>query len=515
MAKAGKTLSAAAVLVCLAAMSLWPATASGKGTQTSVNIGFETFEPTIAGTANGDLYFSTTPESGVAVGWKASIARSTDAGKTWKDVGPTLPSGHSNPPETNDPYIYADPATGRVFTFHMGPILTCSILSFSDDAGKTWFTNPKGCSPTAVWDHQTIVAAKPRSTPTVGYPNILHQCVNAIYAAMCATSVDGGLTWGPSVPAYVNEGPGQTGEACGAQHGHLTNGPDGKVYLPTSACGTYPTVYITEDDGLSWRKSVIAEMPTPFVDPSVSVDSKGNLYAVFIDERGFLHYATSRNDGQKWSKPVTLAEGYTANMPVIVAGDPGKVVVAYPATNDLPKGYDTKDYLDGPAADLIKKVSWGANMTVSLNGLDQNPTFRTTVTTGNDPIGRGRICTRATRCEYLIDFIEAVIGADGHPYASFVDGCVDECAVKSSGPQIGGTGQGLLATLPDVKLCAALCWRYKSGASEGPFDLARAMEHATSREAWASSLEHSHLSPKMRDLMTEAAESRIEAIFGR
>lgn len=514
--KAGRSFGAAVVIVCLALVALWPGTASGKGKPTAIHIGFETFEPTIAGTPNGDLWFSTTPTSGVAAGWKASIARSTDGGRTWKDVGPTLPTGHSNPPETNDPYIYADPATGRVFTFHMGPILTCSILSFSDDNGKTWLTNPKGCSPTAVWDHQTIVAAKPRGTTTIGYPNVLHQCVNAIYAAMCATSVDGGLTWGPSVPAYLNEGPGQTGEACGAQHGHLANGPDGKVYLPTSACGTYPMVYITEDDGLTWRKSVIAEMATPFVDPSVSVDSKGNLYAVFIDERGFLHYSTSRNDGQKWSKPIAIAEGYTANMPVIVAGDPGKVFIAYPATNDLPKGYDTKGYLDGNPADLMKKVAWGANMTVTINGLDDNPTFKTTVTTGSDPIGRGRICTRATRCNYLIDFIEAVIGADGHPYASFVDGCIDDCAKSAAGPQINGTGVGLLATLPDVKLCATICWRYKgAGKLAGTFDLARAMQHANDPAAAAISYEHSHLAPKLRDLMADAAASRMAAIFGR
>ena len=220
MVKVGKAFGAAAVLVCLAAVSLWPTAASGKGSPTAVNIGFESFEPTIAGTATGDLYFSTTPVCGVAVGWMASIARSDEGGWTWKDVGPTLPTGHSNPPETNDPYIYVDQTTGRVFQFHMSPILLCSMMAWSDDAGATWSHNPVGCSPTGAWDHQTMVAARPRLLPTVDYPNVLHQCVSAVAATMCARSLNGGMTWSTETPVHPNPGPSDDA-VCGTQHGHL------------------------------------------------------------------------------------------------------------------------------------------------------------------------------------------------------------------------------------------------------------------------------------------------------
>lgn len=510
-----KSVLGVGVVGSLLVSSFLPGTAAGKkpaAGKPAYDIGFQTFEPTLGATANGDLYFSTTPSSGVALGWAASIAKSQDAGRTWKDVGPQLVEGETNPPETNDPYIYVDPATSRIFTFHMAPILTCSIMSFSDDGGSSWQANPRGCSPTVIWDHQTMVAAKPRGTQTMGYPNILHQCVNAVYAAMCARSLDGGLTWGPSVPVYPKPEP---TEGCGSQHGHLTASPDGKVYLPTSLCGTKPTVFISEDDGLTWRESVIADMNTPFIDPTVSVDSKGNLYAAYVDESGWLYFSSSKNDGVKWTKPVRVAKGYTANMPVIVAGDPGKVSIAYPGTNDLSKGYKTKGYLDSPAdPELMEKIAWGANFTTSYNALGANPKFKTTVSTGSDPIGRGRMCSNGTRCSYLVDFIEAVIGPDGRPYASFADGCVGECSRSAKGTQVAGTANGLLTTLATgPRLCSSVCWRFK-GAPKSGIDPTAAFRFAQTPEQRRSSMGHATVTAEQEALMRRASKSRLKAVLG-
>ena len=509
-----KSGSAAGVIGVLLITSLWSGPAVGKKAapgKSAYDIGIETFEPTLGAASNGDLYFSTTPTGGVAIGWSASVAKSQDGGRSWKDVGPRLVGDTSNPPETNDPYIYVDPSTNRVFTFHMAPILVCSVMSFSDDGGESWQANPRGCSPTVVWDHQTMVVAKPRSTQTIGYPNILHQCVNAVYAAMCSRSLDGGLSWGPAVPVYPNP---QPNELCGSQHGHLTASPDGKVYLPTSLCGTKPTVYISEDDGLTWRESVIADVDVPFIDPTVSVDAKGNLYAAYVDESGWLYFSSSKNDGVKWTKPIKVAKGYTANMPVIVAGDPGKVAIAYPGTNDLKKGYDTKGYLTDPPADLAPKISWGANFTISHNALAGKPDFKTIVSTGKDPIGRGRMCERGTRCSYLVDFIEAVIGPDGRPYAAFADGCVGECARNWDGAQVAGTANGLLTTVPKgPRLCSSVCWRYK-GAPKSAIDLKAAFGFAQSPAQRRSSLEHASVSTEDQALIRQATQSRLQAVFG-
>lgn len=220
---------------------------------TTFPVGTNTFEPTLGADGDGSLFYSVTPGSGVVLGFRAGTFKSDDLGRTWTDVSPTL-AGQDYPPETNDPYIYVDQTTGRVFQFHMEPILTCSMLAWTDDAGESWTLNPYGCGPTAVWDHQTMVAARPRLTPTVEYPNVLHQCVNSVYAAMCSRSLNGGLTWEPGTPVHENPGP-QDDNLCGAQHGHLAAAPDGTVYLPTSLCGSRPTVFVSRDDGLTWQPS--------------------------------------------------------------------------------------------------------------------------------------------------------------------------------------------------------------------------------------------------------------------
>ncbi|MDQ4065518.1 MAG: glycoside hydrolase [Actinomycetota bacterium] len=513
-----KAAVALALVATLAGPSLVPtgaAAARGDLKGAAYSLGIDTFEPTLGATANGDLYFSITPSSpGVAIGWTASTAKSTDGGKNWADIGPKV-GDETMPPETNDPYIYVDPGTGRIFQFHMSPILTCSILSWSDDGGKTWQTNPVGCSPTGVWDHQTIVAAKPRTVETSGYPNVLVQCVNAVYALMCARSLDGGSTWLPVEPVYINDYLVTGG--CGAQTGHLTAAPDGTIYLPTSVCGTNPTVFISKDDGATWTRSVMSKMDTPFVDPSVSVDSKGNVYGTWIDNKGFLHMAVRRNSGKSWSKSVEVAPKWTANMPVIVAGDPGKIVVAYPSTNDLRNGYETKGYsMRGGDPNVVRKVAWGANLTVSTNALDAKPSFETVVATGSDPLGRGAVCVAATRCDILVDFIEAVIGPDGRPYAAFVDGCTGKCSKSADAPNDPGTGTGLMATLVSgPRLCASLCWRYEAARGKVAAAIALLYGVTNYEPSDAVGFTVTEMSRELQRLREQATRSRIEAVTGR
>lgn len=418
-----------------------------------LNTGAETFEPTLGADPAGNLYYAEADAAdGVAIGFQAGMYKSTDKGATWTDISPKL-AGQNIPPETNDPYIYLDPKTGRAFNFHMSPILTCSILSWTDNGGQSWTTNPAGCFPTVVWDHQTMVAAKPRVLPTNGYPNILHQCVNAVYANMCTRSLDGGLTWSPPTVTFPNEN-----LPCGAFSGHLAAAPDGTLYLPTSLCGDQTTVYVSRDDGLSWTKRVVSDIDVNGTDPTVGVDSQGNVYVAFVDTKGTLYLSVSKDLGATWSSPVVAsAPGITGSMPAIAVGDPGRVAIAYPGTDDLPAGFASEPLPRSEEA-------WYPYFSVSFNALDANPTFDSLSASGTDPLQRGHACINGGRCGYQVDFIDAIIGPDGRPYASFADGCTSAACVTN--PSVnnneGSTGKGVVATITQSPMlfCDAPCWKY-------------------------------------------------------
>jgi hypothetical protein len=430
-------------------------------------VGEATFEPTMGAGPDGSLLFATTPARGIpaGVGFGASISRSTDGGTSWKDVGARV-AGQRVPLETNDPYIYVDPTTGRIFEFHMAPILTCAQISFSDDGGATWTNNPVGCGPTGAWDHQTMVAAKPRFLSTTnGYPNILHQCVNAVYAEMCSRSLDGGLTWSPSTVAWPND---KASSLCGTQTGHLAAAPDGVLYLPTSDCGTFPTVGISTDDGLTWKRVRMANVPMPFDDPAVAVDADGVVYATFFDALGQLHFLRSADQGATWTAPVKVTTNQvTAGKVSMVVGDAGKVAIAFVGTGSIPGQYAGRSKL---SSEENAAVRWGAFLTTSLDALSDTPTFTTTEVTGTDPLMQSTAaCGPGLRCAYIVDFIGSAVTPQGRPYGAFVDGCTAVCAVTPGARNnvSGTTGRGVVASV-DVDLCEARCPQFGPAPAGAP-----------------------------------------------
>lgn len=432
------------------------------------DITFEAFEPTMGSDHEGNLYFATTPAGGVALGWEASIGASFDRGESWVDIRPNT-AGINTPPETNDPYAYVDPGTGRVFAFHMGPILTCSILSWTDDKGATWETSPVGCAPTGVWDHQTMVAARPvDGVTTFGYPNVLVQCVNAIYAAECGRSLDGGLTWQHTVPVHLNTAAVETTSTCGAQHGHLAADHAGNIYLPTSECGTGAYVHISRDSGLTWERRVISPDPTPFSDPAVAVDAEGTIYAVWSDFAGAMQFARSTDGGDSWTDPIRVTPpSVTGKLPTMVSGDKGRIAFAFIGTDDYgPRGYEAQAYSeeneDGWFADELEFGGW---LSYSLDADSDVPTFTTIEATGTDPLMRGNACTHENRCGVVVDFIGSTVTPDGRIYASVIDGCLEACD-RDTGNDVTGRGNGVVIHLPGVDLCETTCPRFPAGSGE-------------------------------------------------
>lgn len=407
------------------------------------SIGQYATEPTIGAHPDGTLFMTAMAPRPVR-GQMPTILRSDDKGQSWYDVGPGT---HVN---TNDPYVYVDPDTGRVFMSDILP-LSCTFLSWSDDKGESWTTNPYACGNSHVNDHQTIVTAWPRALPvTPLYPKIVYICTNDVAYFACATSLNGGLTFGAQVPVDVGVDPSRTDMAsgeevpiCGATTAHMRAGPDGKVYLPKSECSiqaSRPVVYVTADDGLTWTKKVISETIMEGHEIGFAIDEENNLYATFPSQEGRMLFAASSDGGQTWTEARDVtAPGVTATMFVAAAArGAGSVSFAYIGST-IEGGYEGKGTGNaGIAGDLLGQpdlpewdgATWNAYIGV-ITDVFGSPILQTvTVNDPLDPLARG-LCGR-TRCHGMNDFIDMVVDAEGRPWVAFVDVCTRECVTDAS-----------------------------------------------------------------------------------
>ena len=409
----------------------------------SFRIGTRSYEPTIGADA-GDALFTTADV--LASRFRGpTVLRSLDNGRTWEDVGPKLPGGEPLPPASFDPFVHVDRATGRVFMDDIFPV-GCGVLSWSDDQGATWTTNPLACGNPQLNDHQTLVTARPRALPTLGYPNVVHRCVNNILYAGCAASHDGGRTFRPQTPVDV------VGVECSGQTGHLAADPDGRVFLPFGTCSGGPMVAVSEDDGLTWTGHRIDEthpLHESGHDVALASDEAGNVYALWPHE-GQLWLAHSVDHGKTWSpaRNVTAREVTAVGHFALAAGAPGRVALAYVGTT-LEGGYEGRptadvDLLSDETFEEWAGATWNGYVVVILDALAGEPDVRTAmVNPPGDPLARG-LCGR-TRCQGMGDFMGMTIGADGRPWAAFVDVCTDACVRDpDAGP---GQPQGIVGTL--------------------------------------------------------------------
>jgi hypothetical protein len=358
---------------------------------------------------------------------------------TWKNMSPRV-LGQNTMPISLDPYVWVDDRldgdSARVFTIDL--TLACSYMSFSDDDGASWITNPLSCG-RPVNDHQTLFSGPPITSTTVGYPNIVYYCWNDVGSSSCSKSLDGGITFHPTgTPAFEGYDPQDEEEGfdgvsgfCGGLHGHGHVAEDGTLYLPRDFCHK-PMLAISNDEGLTWERVLVAKMRSTSTTqaqaaglPSITTDKKGNVYYLFIGEKDRLPYLTvSRNDGKKWSKPMMIgAPGLNeTNLPQIEARGVGKVGIVYYGSTNSPfhkcnEDCEDRDYL---------KTTWNGYMTISANVLDKNPVFYTgLVNDPKDPLIR-RECGPG-RCHWAYDFIDVEIGPDGIAYGAFVDGCMKNC----------------------------------------------------------------------------------------
>lgn len=390
----------------------------------TVEIGHGAIEPTLGLTLDGDIFYAAAAFESGPVPTQVDILHSSNNGRSWDIASPRV-LGFNQHAITVDPYVYVDDSEGVNRVYNIDLTAACSYLSFSDDLGESWATNPLACG-TPVNDHQTLFAGPPVSSLTIGYPNVVYYCFNNVATSSCTKSLDGGLTFAQTgMPPYAS---------CGGLHGHGVVGSDGIVYLPREYCAT-PSLAISKDEGRTWSQVDVSggRLGASSQDPSVAVDVKGNLYYAWVANDRLPYLVTSRDGGKSWTAPMMVgAPGVKeANLVTIDVGSPGRVALAYMGSTDSP----------GPPWDFSKyqSVTWNGYITESVSVLSKRPRFYTGMANpSKQPLHRGACGPR--RCGMVFDFIDIAVAPDGSAWAAFVDTCVGQCDGSASAPSDADVG---------------------------------------------------------------------------
>ncbi|MCA1815015.1 MAG: exo-alpha-sialidase, partial [Acidobacteria bacterium] len=335
------------------------------------------------------------------------------AAATWADVSPTWTSA-----VTEDPILWTDSTTGRTIVSQLAG--TDSISASSDNDGDSW-TPTEGGPLTSGVDHQTVgggpfAAPIPQGLNPV-YPHAVYYCSQDLVTAFCARSDDGGLTFGPTVPMFL--------QTCGGIHGHVKVAPDGTVYVPNRSCGSNQGVLVSQDNGITWEVRTVADTdPTTATydsisdhwDPAVDVGSSGTLYFGYDNGDGTPHVAVSHDKGASWVSDQNVGIPYGIKdtaFPAVVGGDDNRAAFAF-LGSQVPSGSDAAE--------------WHLYVATTYDG---GNSWTTVDATPNDPVQRGTICFDGFgvgACpkgdRNLLDFMGVTVDKLGRVLVGYSDGCV-------------------------------------------------------------------------------------------
>ncbi|HET6398685.1 MAG TPA: hypothetical protein VFH47_03945, partial [Candidatus Thermoplasmatota archaeon] len=416
-----------------------------------VHTGYPGGEPNIGVTPSGTV-FATAYET---------IVRSVDGGRSFQ------PSYRQRLGFTNDPMLWVDEQTGRVFSPQQFPKELCSSQVFSDDEGRTWLEKPLTCGIPLV-DHQKI-ASGPHTGPLAGagvlHPRLVSYCYNKPHVGThCAVSHDGGVTF--SLDRLIDPVPGSrvpAGELppCGGLNGHQRHGHDGTIVLPYGYECKRARAAVSTDGGLTWTLRDLGERNRE-LDPEVASTPDGTWYYLYRGDDNLPYLLRSRDRFATTEGPFAVAPpGIAGTMFLgLVAGSDGRIAVSYLANTRSSLGPD----------DVPRDTAWHLYVGFSLNADARVPTFLTSrVNPEEDPVQRGTICMdkpclqdpgASTTNRNLLDFIDMAVAPDGRVYVAYADGCTSRaCLAPDASPRSSRSdeltvawvleGPGLFG--PDVK----------------------------------------------------------------
>jgi hypothetical protein len=335
------------------------------------------------------------------------VARSRNLGGNWTE----LESGGPITGGLVPPWMDVDPVTSRIWFVTTLPTLCGARVSWSDDDGKSWHSNPKvGCP--GMGSERVLEGPAPRNgAKPSGYRHVVYYCGNGTDVApsklYCYKSLDGGRRFS-FVGGFPD--PPSPSASCGVSHPALPGvvGPDGVLYFPLDLCGKL-AVAISGDEGATWRRLPVAA--TNIQDlyiTSVATDASGNLYIAWVagsgqgpgvDGSGLPYLVVSRDRGRRWSKPMGVAPSTVQQVRhvAVTATGRGHVALTYLGSTD---GGAT---FDGYIAEFT-------------NTLARRPVFWSAVVNNpSQPLMSG---SRPQVFGDRLFFISDAFGPDGTPWAA-------------------------------------------------------------------------------------------------
>jgi len=262
------------------------------------------------------------------------VVRSADLGQSWAK----LDSGGPTTAGLVPPWMSVDSDTHRIWFVTTLPSLCGARISWSDDDGETWQTNPSVGCPAQGGEKLLEGPAPAAGTAPTGYPHVVYYCANAVDVApsklWCYRSLDGGASF-----SFAGGFPDQTPPVgCSERHPSRPGvvGPDGVLYFPTTICGALGLA-VSRDEGATWQFSTIVD--SGFEDiytGGTAVDKHGDLYFAWIGPGMLPYLSISTDRGASWRAPLMVAPpGVRAVRRVAVAvRKRGQVALAYPGTTD-------------------------------------------------------------------------------------------------------------------------------------------------------------------------------------
>ena len=409
-------------------------------------------------------------EPSIGVNWKTGkamfISDLTTFRVTFDDSCPTSPTAvwedksAPNNATSLDPILFTDhgynnqnPAVGRTIVSELTG--QDSLSAYTDDDGDNWIPSQGGGIPSGV-DHQTIGAGPYHAplVPTV-YPHAIYYCSQDAAVIFCARSDDGGLTFGPGLPAYNLT-------QCTNLHGHVKVAPDGTVYLPNRSCGNQQGLVVSEDNGITFNVHSIPGTTGSADDPAVAVgrgdktNGTGRLYEAFASGNTIAGVAVSDDRGLTWKNVVdvgSLVGIKAAAFPAIVAGDDDRAAFAF--------------YGSTSAGSVDDRAFAGLFHLYIATTYDGGNTWAVSDATPNDPIQRNGIHLGGGSPPHrnLLDFFGIDIDKQGRILVGFDDGCTGPACVQAPDT---ATGNAYTALAGIARQTGGLRLFATGGESAGP-----------------------------------------------